>query len=94
MPHVLKAYEQYHQQGFEIVGVSLDNNKDAWLKAIDQLKLPWPQMSDLKGWESEGAKKYNVRSIPANVLLDKDGKIVAKDLRGEELAERVGQLLQ
>lgn len=94
MPYVLKAYEQYHPKGFEIVGVSLDENHDSWLKAIEQLKLPWPQMSDLKGWDSEACTKYNVRSIPANVLLDRNGIIVAKDLRGGDLAAKVGELLK
>ena len=94
MPSVLKAYEQYHAKGFEIVGVSLDQKKDAWLKAIDQLQLPWPQMSDLKGWESEACQKYNVTAIPSNVLLDKDGTIIAKDLRGEDLSRKVGELLK
>ncbi len=93
MPSVVKAYTAYHQKGFEVVGVSLDKDKDAWLKAIDQLKMPWPQMSDLKGWESEGAALYNVRSIPSNVLIDQQGNIVAKDLRGEDLANKVGELL-
>lgn len=94
MPSVVKAYTAYHQKGFEVVGVSLDEDKDAWLKAIDQLKMPWPQMSDLKGWESEGAALYNVRSIPANVLIDQQGNIVAKDLRGEDLINKVGELLK
>ena len=93
MPSVVKAYTAYHKKGFEVVGVSLDEDKDAWLKAIDQLKMPWPQMSDLKGWESEGAVIYKVRSIPSNVLIDQQGNIVAKDLRGENLANKVGELL-
>ncbi|MBQ8487327.1 MAG: AhpC/TSA family protein [Prevotella sp.] len=94
MPTVVKAYTDYHAKGFEVVGVSLDNNKDAWVKAIDQLKMPWPQMSDLKGWDSEGAQKYNVRSIPANVLVDQKGVILAKDLRGEDLLQKVAELLK
>ena len=93
MPYVLKAYQQYHAKGFEIVGISLDEKKEAWLKAIEQLKLPWPQMSDLKGWQSEACQKYNVKSIPSSVLLDSEGTIVAKDLRGEDLAKKVGELL-
>ena len=93
MPSVVKAYTTYHKKGFEVVGVSLDEDKEAWLKAIDQLKMPWPQMSDLKGWKSEGAVIYNVRSIPSNVLIDQQGNIVAKDLRGENLANKVGELL-
>ena len=93
MPYVIEAYNQYHQKGFEVVGVSLDNKKEAWVKAIKDLKLPWPQMSDLKGWQCQGAAIYNVRAIPANVLVDKDGIIVAKDLRGENLINQLKALL-
>jgi len=93
MPAVVKAYDAFHAQGFEIVGVSLDNNKEAWVEAIGQLKMPWPQMSDLKGWESEAARTYHVQSIPANVLIDAEGKIVAKDLRGEDLYNQVKALI-
>jgi peroxiredoxin len=94
MPNVVKAYDAFHKQGFEVVGVSLDNKKEAWVTAIDQLKMPWPQMSDLKGWDCEGAKIYNVRSIPANLLVDQSGKIVAKDLRGEALYNKIDELLK
>ena len=92
MPTVVKAYTDFHQKGFEVVGVSLDNDKDAWVKAIADLKMPWPQMSDLKGWDCEGAQLYNVRSIPSNVLVDQQGKIVAKDLRGEQLLKKLDEL--
>jgi len=92
MPTVVKAYADFHQKGFEVVGVSLDNDKDAWVKAIADLKMPWPQMSDLKGWDCEGAQLYNVRSIPSNVLVDQQGKIVAKDLRGEQLLKKLDEL--
>lgn len=94
MPAVLKAYNEFHTKGFEVVGVSLDNSKEAWLKGIEQLKLPWPQMSDIKGWECEGAKLYNVRAIPANVLVDINGKIIAKNLRGEDLYNKMAELLK
>ena len=94
MPTVVKAYTDYHAKGLEVVGVSLDNDKDAWLKAITQLKMPWPQMSDLKGWECEGAALYNVRSIPANVLIDQQGRIIAKDLRGVDLLNKMDELLK
>lgn len=87
MPNVVKAYAKYHKRGFEVVGVSLDNNKMAWLKAIDQLNMPWPQMSDLKGWESAAAAAYNVKAIPSNVLIDHSGNIIAKDLRENALQE-------
>ncbi len=93
MPHVKTAYEKFHNQGFEIIGVSLDNNAEAWKKAIDQLKLSWPQMSDLKGWNCEGARLYGVSAIPATVLI-KDGKIVARDLRGDSLMTLLPTLLK
>ena len=93
MPAVKAAYEQYHSQGFEIIGVSLDKDAGAWKQAIADLGMTWPQISDLKGWECEGAATYTVRSIPATVLI-KGGKIVARDLRGEKLAEKVGELLK
>ena len=93
MPTVVKAYTDYHAKGLEVVGVSLDNNKDAWIKAIDQLNMPWPQMSDLQGWDCAGAQLYNVRSIPANVLVDQQGNIVAKNLRGEDLLQKMAELL-
>ena len=93
MPYVVEAYDAFHQKGFEVVGVSLDNKKEAWVKAIKDLRLPWPQMSDLKGWQCQGAAIYNVRAIPANVLVDKDGKIIAKDLRGQNLINQLKALL-
>lgn len=94
MPNVVKTYDMYHAKGFEVVGVSLDNNKEAWVKAIGQLKMPWPQMSDIKGWGCEGAALYNVKGIPANVLIDQQGKIVAKNLRGEDLPNKMAELLK
>lgn len=93
MPNVKAAYEKFHPQGFEIIGVSLDSDADNWKQAIAELGITWPQISDLKGWDSEGAATYAVRAIPATVLI-KDGKIVARDLRGEKLAEKVEELLQ
>lgn len=93
MPNVVKAYNLYHKKGLEVVGVSFDNNKDAWVKAISQLKMPWPQMSDIKGWESAASSLYNIKAIPANVLIDKDGKIVAKNLREEELLQTLEKLM-
>ncbi len=94
MPNVVEAYKKYHDKGFEVVGVSLDNSKEAWVKSIEAQKLPWPQMSDIKGWECQGAKDYNVRAIPANVLIDQSGKIVAKDLREEALQEKLAELFK
>ena len=94
MPHVLKTWLAFHDEGFQVVGVSFDNDHEAWHEAIHELKMGWPQMSDLKGWDSEGAKVYNVRAIPANVLIDKDGRIVARDLRGDALYNKVAELLK
>ena len=93
MPHVKQPMRSSTNQGFEIIGVSLDNNAEAWKKAIDQLKLSWPQMSDLKGWNCEGARLYGVSAIPATVLI-KDGKIVARDLRGDSLMTLLPTLLK
>ncbi len=95
MPHLKACYEEYHKKGFEIYGVSLDNNKDAWVKAIDNNKMAWVNVSSLAGWEDAGAAEYAVRSIPSNFLIDcSTGEIVALNLRGEELQEKVGELLK
>ncbi len=94
MPHVKAAYEKYHAKGFEIVGVSLDNNKKSWTDAIRSLGMDWIHVSDLQGWRSSAAALYNVRSIPSCYLVDKNGKIVAKDLRGEQLANTIEQILK
>ncbi len=93
MPNVKAAYDKFHAQGFDIIGVSLDQSADAWKAAIADLGIVWPQISDLKGWECEGAALYGVRSIPATVLI-KDGKIVARDVRGEEIATKLEELLK
>ena len=89
MPTVVKAYERFHAKGLEIVGVSLDKDKASWLAAIEQTGQKWPQMSDLKGWDCLGAQFYGIQSIPANVLIDAHGKIVARDLRGDALLEEI-----
>ena len=85
MPYVIKAYEQYHGKGFEVVGVSFDQKKDAWVNAIQQMGMKWPQMSDLKGWKCAASDLYGINSIPSNVLVDPTGKIVSMDLRGQKL---------
>ena len=92
MPNVKANYEKYKSKGFEIVGVSFDSKADEWKKAVEQMGMEWPQMSDLKGWESLGAKVYGIKSIPANVLLDKEGKIVAVDLRADALGVRLSEI--
>lgn len=93
MPNVKANYEKYKSKGFEVIGVSFDSRANDWKAAVGQMGLEWPQMSDLKGWESEGAKVYGIKSIPANVLLDGEGKIVGVDLRGEALGQRLEELL-
>ena len=92
MPYVKAAYDRFHEQGFEIIGVSLDQDATAWKDAIASLGMTWPQISDLKGWNCEGADIYGVRSIPATVLI-KDGTVVARGLRGDDLAKKVEELL-
>lgn len=95
-PNVVKVYNQYKTKNFTVLGVSLDrpDGKEAWLKAIKDDGLLWNQVSDLKFWRNEAATLYNVSSIPQNYLIDPEGKIIAKDLRGEELEETLAQLLK
>ncbi len=92
-PNVVAAYNQYKDKNFEILGVSLDNKKDAWLGAIEKDGLTWPQVSDIGGWKNAVAQQYAVQSIPQNFLLDPSGKIIAKNLRGDELAAKLAELL-
>ena len=93
MPNVVEAYEKYKDKGLEIVGVSLDSDRENWISRIESLNMTWPQMSDLNGWDTEAAKLYAVTGIPHTVLLDKEGKIIAKDLRGEQLQKKLAELL-
>lgn len=98
-PAVVKAYQQFKNEtfkngkGFTVYGFSLDTNKDAWKTAIEKDGLIWENhTSDLKGWNSEGASLYNVNSIPSNYLIDGNGKIIAKNLRGEALIEALNKI--
>ena len=93
MPAVKAAYEAYNKKGFGIVGVSLDNNKAAWTAAIKNLGADWAHLSDLQGWNCAGAKLYGVNSIPATVLVAQDGTILARNIRGEEIQEKLAELL-
>lgn len=93
-PNVVAAYKKFNKKGFEIFGVSLDENKAKWIDAIHQDKLTWKQVSDLKGWGNEVAKMYGVNSIPHSILLDKEGTIVAKNLRGDELHKKIAEVLE
>lgn len=92
MPNVVAAYEKFHDKGFDIVGLSLDNKKEPWLKAVEDLKMPWTQLSDLKGWQSIVTEVYKVWSIPDNLLIDPQGKIVARGLRGEGLHAKLAEI--
>lgn len=91
-PNVKANYEKYHAKGFEILGVSLDRDQTAWVNAIKQDGIHWKHISDLKGWQSEHAKLYSVNSIPQTLLLDKEGKIIVRNLRGEQLGEKLKEI--
>ena len=93
MPNVLEAYNLYHDKGFEVIGVSFDQKKESWVKAIGQLKMPWLQISDLKGWECAAAPAYKIDGIPDNILIDPQGKIIDRGLRGKALHTKLEQLL-
>lgn len=94
-PNVVKVYNQYKDKGFEIISVSLDRpgQKNRWLKAIEDDQMDWHHISNLNFWNDPIAKEYGVRSIPATFLLDEEGRIVAKNLRGDALGRKVGELL-
>jgi peroxiredoxin len=93
-PNVVKAYNTYKSKGFTVCSVSLDDNKEKWQAAIAKDGLVWPNhVSDLKGWKSSAASLYNVKGIPATFLLDKKGVIVATNLRGEALEQKLKELL-
>ncbi len=95
MPHLTAAYKKYHKKGFEIFGVSFDHNKEAWNNAIKNLNLSWPHVSDLNRFDNEAAKAYVVESIPTNFLIDcSNGVIVAKNLRGEAVEEKLAELFK
>lgn len=93
MPNVVKAYAKFKNKGFEIYGVSLDQDKDRWVEAIAKDGITWPQVSDLQKWGSQVVRLYNIQGIPYTVLVDKEGKILAKNLRGEELEKKLSEVL-
>ena len=94
-PNVVKAFNKYKDKSFTILGVSLDrpNAQDRWLKAIHDDNLTWTHVSDLKFWDNEVAKQYGIRAIPQNLLIDPQGKIIARNLDGEELEQKLGEVL-
>ena len=94
MPHVVAAYEKYHKKGLEMVSISLDNQKEAWVKAITALNMPWTHLSDLKGWQSIVCDVYKVWAIPDNLLINPQGEIVARNLRGEALHAKLNEIFK
>jgi peroxiredoxin len=93
-PHVVKAYQKFHKKGFEVLGVSLDNSRERWLRAVKDDGLTWTQVSDLKYWSNEAAALYGISSIPSNLLLDPEGVIIRKNLRGDDLLATLEELLR
>ena len=93
-PNVVKAFNEYKDKNFTLVGISLDKDKSKWMKAIADDNLAWTHLSDLKYWDSEIPALYGVRGIPANVLLDPDGVIVAKNITGEDLHKKLKEVIK
>ncbi|MEE1143607.1 MAG: thioredoxin-like domain-containing protein [Bacteroidales bacterium] len=91
-PELVRIYNKYNRKGFDIVGVSLDEDKDLWQRAIQEDKLSWTQLCDFKKWETSSAQTYMIKEVPSNVLIDRDGKIVAFNLSTEELAMQLKEL--
>ena len=92
-PNVVAAYNEFNDKGFDILGVSFDKDKGKWLDAVKADSLTWHHVSDLKGWGNEAGKLYAINSIPANILLDPEGTIIAKNLRGEDLRAKLEEVL-
>ncbi len=92
-PKLVQIYNTYKGHGFDMLGVSLDHNKEEWLNAVKDDKLSWVQVSDLKHWENEVANLYCIGSIPNNILIDDNGIIIAKNLSGEELSAKLEEFL-
>jgi peroxiredoxin len=93
-PNLLAQYTLYKDKGFSILGISLDSEKDFWLKAVEKDGMPWTQLSDLKGWNNEVARLYGIRGVPASYLIDPQGKVVAMNLRGETLNKKLAELFK
>ncbi len=92
-PNIVRLYNKFKERGFDIYAVSLDKDKAEWLKAIKEHEFTWTNVSDLREWESEAVKSYNVNRTPVIYLLNKEGRIMAKNLRGKELEMKVEKLL-
>lgn len=93
-PNVLAAYNAFKDKNFTVFGVSLDQQKENWIKAINDDKLPWMQVSDLKGWGNAASQMYKISSIPSNMLIDPNGNIIGKNLRGEELLQKLKEVIK
>jgi peroxiredoxin len=93
-PNVVSAYKKFKDKGFTVFGVSLDRNRQDWINAIKADGLTWTHVSDLKYWNSQAAQAYSISSIPFSLLLDPDGKIIAKNLRGAALHEKLAEVLK
>lgn len=93
-PNVVKLYKKYHKKGLNIIGISVDENGEQWKSAIIQDSLPWIQVSNLKGMKDPIAKEYSIKSVPTVYILDENGIIIARDLRGKDLEERISKLLK
>ncbi|MBQ9187092.1 MAG: AhpC/TSA family protein [Prevotella sp.] len=94
MPFMIELYNHYKDRGLGIVGISLDSEQEAWVQAIAKLGIPWPQMSDLQGWDNAAARQFNVTSIPHTIVVDRHGKILRRGLRGEELAQYIAEQIK
>ena len=92
MPNVKEIYKKYHDQGLEILGVSLDSKKEPWVNAIEKNELNWHHVSTLNKFDCPIAQRFRVTGIPRMYIIDKDGKIIAQDLRGEALSEKMDEL--
>jgi thiol-disulfide isomerase/thioredoxin len=94
MPNVVAAYKKYHDKGFEVVGLSFDSEKDPWVEAILEWNMPWIHLSDLKSWKTVAAEVYSVNAIPDNLLIDPEGIVVARGLRGEALEKKLAEIFE
>lgn len=92
MPHLIELYNKYKDKHFTVIGISLDNDHEAWVKATKALNIPWTQMSDLRGWQCEAARLYDIKAIPQTVLISKDGTIAARNLSIPELENKLNEL--
>ena len=94
MPNVVEVYKKYHAKGFEIVGLSFDRQKEAWVQAIKDWEMPWIHLSDLKQWQTVASDTYAVKAIPDNILVDPEGTIVARGLRGDDLKAKLAEIFE